>query len=214
MQQTDYKNKIGKLIQQTRMDRGLTQAEFAKAMKTSKSAINRIENGGQNLSMEMLARISHALNSEIISLHRPGTLNFRVEGGRKLKGEIIVKTSKNAAVGLLCASLLNKGTTTLRRMPKIEEVYRLIEVLTSIGVKVRWLNDLGDLEIKPPAKLRLDKMDSEAGRKTRSVLMFMGPLLHMMDSFKIPFAGGCKLGERTIQPHLYALETFGLRVKT
>ncbi len=214
MQQTDYKQKIGKLIQQTRMDRGMTQAEFAKAMKTSQSAINRIENGGQNLSMEMLARISDALNREIISLHSPGTLNFRVEGGHKLKGEIIVKTSKNAAVGLLCAALLNKGTTILRRMPKIEEVYRLIEVLTSIGVKVRWMNDLGDLEIKPPTKLRMDKIDAEAGRKTRSVLMFMGPLMHLMDDFKIPFAGGCKLGERTIRPHLFALEELGLTVKT
>jgi UDP-N-acetylglucosamine 1-carboxyvinyltransferase len=211
---TDYKQKIGKLIQQTRMDRGLTQAEFAKAMGTSQSAINRIENGGQNLSMATLARISDALNSQIISLHRPGTLNFRIEGGHKLKGEIIVRTSKNAAVALLCATLLNKGTTTLRRMPKIEEVYRLIEVMTSIGVKIRWLNDLGDLEVKPPTKLRLDKIDAEAGRKTRSVLMFMGPLIHMMDSFKIPFAGGCKLGERTIHPHLYALEGFGLHVKT
>jgi UDP-N-acetylglucosamine 1-carboxyvinyltransferase len=214
MTQSDYKQKIGTLIQQTRVERGMTQAELAKALKTSQSAINRIENGGQNLSMEMLARISDALNSQLVSLQRPGTLNFRVEGGRKLKGDIIVRSSKNAAVGLLCASLLNKGTTTLRHMPKIEEVHRLIEVMVSIGVKVRWLNDLGDLEIKPPTKLRLDKIDAEAGRKTRSVLMFMGPLMHMMDSFRIPFAGGCKLGERTIHPHLFALERLGLKVKT
>jgi UDP-N-acetylglucosamine 1-carboxyvinyltransferase len=164
--------------------------------------------------MEMLARISDSLNSSLLSLQRPGTLNFRVEGGRKLKGEITLRSSKNAAVGLLCASLLNRGTTVLRRMPRIEEVHRLIEVMISIGVKVRWMNDLGDLEIKPPAKLRLDKIDAEAGRKTRSVLMFMGPLMHLEDKFNIPFAGGCKLGERTIHPHLYALENLGLRVKT
>src|SRR6266550_1981686 len=148
----DYKLKIGKLIQKNRLDRGLTQAEMAKALATSQSAVNRIENGGQNLSMEMLARISDVLNSEIVSLNHPGTLNFRVEGGRKLRGSIAVKTSKNAAVALLCAALLNRGKTTLRRMPRIEEVNRLIEVLTSIGVQVRWLNgDDNDLEIKPPA---------------------------------------------------------------
>lgn len=214
MTKSDYKQKIGKLIQTTRLNRGLTQAEFAKALGTSQSAINRIENGGQNLSMEMLARISDALNSEIVSLGRPGTLNFRVEGGIKLKGEISVRTSKNAAVGLLCASLLNKGTTTLRRMPKIEEVYRLIEVMVSIGVKVRWLNEQGDIEIKPPTKFTMDKIDVEAGRKTRSVLMYMGPLMHLMPEFKIPFAGGCKLGERTIRPHLFALEEMGLSVHT
>ncbi len=210
----DYKQKIGTLIQQSRIGRNMTQAQLAKALGTSQSAVNRIENGGQNLSMEMLARISDVLNREIVSLHEPGTFNFRVEGGRRLHGEIDVNTSKNAAVGLLCASLLNKGTTTLRRMPRIEEVNRLLEVMTSIGVRVRWLNDLGDLEIKPPAKLQLDKLDAAAGRKTRSVIMFMAPLLHAASSFKLPYAGGCKLGERTVRPHLFALEEFGLNVKT
>lgn len=210
----NYSEKIGNFIQQIRAQKGITQAELAKRIGTSQSAINRIENGGQNLSMEMLARISDALQSQIVSLQHPGTLNFRVEGGHKLKGEITVRTSKNAAVGLLAASLLNKGTTTLRRMPRIEEVHRLIEVMISIGIKVRWLNDEGDLEIKPPGKLAMEKMDTEAGRKTRSIIMFMGPLMHILPSFKIPYAGGCKLGERTVLPHLYALEDFGLKVKT
>ncbi|MGH7196766.1 MAG: helix-turn-helix domain-containing protein [Candidatus Saccharimonadales bacterium] len=214
MHDIDYKKKIGLLIQKNRQDKGFTQAALAKELGTSQSAVNRIESGGQNLTMEMLARISDVLNSEIVSLHQPGALNFRVEGGRKLKGEITVKTSKNAAVGLLCASLLNKGTTTLRRMPRIEEVNRLIEVLVSIGVKVRWLNDQNDLEIKPPTKLKLDEIDSEAGRKTRSVIMYMGPLLHIAKEFRLPFAGGCKLGERTVKPHLYALEKFGLSIDT
>lgn len=210
----EYRQKIGNLIATLRHERGFTQKELADELGTSQSAINRIENGGQNLSMEMMARISDVLNQEIVSLHRPGTINFRIEGGRKLNGEITVKTSKNAAVGLLCASLLNKGTTTLKRMPRIEEVNRIIEVLTSIGVKVKWLNDNNDLEIKPPARLRLEDMDVEAARKTRSVLMFMGPLMHLFKEFKLPFAGGCKLGERTIRPHFLALEKFGLEVET
>jgi UDP-N-acetylglucosamine 1-carboxyvinyltransferase len=210
----NYKEKIGKLIQKTRQDRGLTQAQMAKALSTSQSAVNRIENGGQNLSMEMLARISDVLNSEIVSLNKPGTLNFRVEGGRKLHGTVSVKTSKNAAVALLCAALLNKGKTTLRRMPRIEEVNRLLEVLNSIGVQTRWLGEGGDLEIKPPAKLKMDDMNAEAGRKTRSIIMFMGPLMHLMKEFQIPYAGGCDLGERTIRPHLFALEELGLNVET
>ncbi|EDK72640.1 transcriptional regulator, XRE family, partial [candidate division TM7 genomosp. GTL1] len=85
-----YKQKIGKLIQQNRLGRGFTQAEMAKALGTSQSAINRIENGGQNLSMEMLARISDVLNSEIVSIAHAGTLNFRIHGGHELSGEIEV----------------------------------------------------------------------------------------------------------------------------
>lgn len=55
-------------------------------------------------------------------------------------------------------------------------------------------------------------MNKESARKTRSVLMFLGPLLHDYPSFKIPYAGGCKLGTRTVAPHLYALEYFGVDV--
>jgi UDP-N-acetylglucosamine 1-carboxyvinyltransferase len=212
-QQLDYKTKIGKLIQTMRHERGMTQLELAKALSTSQSAVNRIENGGQNLSMEMLARISDTLNREIVTLQRPDSINFKIEGGHKLHGEITIKTSKNAAVALLCAALLNKGKTTLRRMPRIEEVNRIVEVLTSIGVQVRWLEH-NDLEIKPPARLKLDTIDAAAGRKTRTIMMFMGPLMHLQREFKIPFAGGCKLGERTVRPHLYALEKFGLEVDT
>src|SRR5690606_16002977 len=115
------------------------------------SAINRIEKGNQNVSLEMLARIGEVLSSDIVSLNYSGT-NLRVEGGKELAGSITVKTSKNAAVGLLCASLLNKGTTIFRNVARIEEVNRIIEVLTSIGVKVKWLEGSNDLQITPPAK--------------------------------------------------------------
>ncbi len=203
--------KIGHLIAQIRQERGLTQAEFARKLNTSQSAINRIERGNQNLSLETLARISDVLNKQLISLSSSGTVNLRVEGGHELKGEITLKRSKNAAVGLLCASLLNTGVTRFQSFPKIEEVFRIIEVLESIGVQVKWVNG-SDLEIRRPATLKLDEMNAESARKTRSVLMMIGPLLHDYPKFKIPYAGGCKLGSRTVEPHLFALENFGVDI--
>lgn len=202
---------IGLLISQIRQERGLTQAEFARRLNTSQSAVNRIEHGKQNLSLETLGRISEVLNKQIISLSS-GAINLRVEGGHELKGEISLKTSKNAAVAILCASLLNKGTTRLKRVPRIEEVNRIIEVLTSIGVQVRWLPD-NELEIKPPKRLELNKMNKEAARKTRIVIMLAGALMHDYAHFFIPYAGGCELGRRTVIPHIYALEEFGARVE-
>ena len=204
--------KIGSLIYHVRQERGLTQAEFARQLGTSQSAINRIEHGKQNLSIETLGRISEVLNKPMITVS-DGAINLQVEGGFELRGEVTLKTSKNAAVALLCASLLNKGTTRLKSVARIEEVYRLIEVLQSMGVHVRWLAG-NDLEIKPPATLDLEKMNKEAARKTRSVIMFIGPLIHAMKDFKIPYAGGCELGRRTVLPHLYALEEFGVEVFT
>ncbi len=203
----DTNEKIGRLIYQIRQDRGFTQAEFARKLGTS---LNRIEHGNQNLSLETLGRISDVLDKEIISLGN-GAINLRIEGGHKLHGEIELKTSKNAAVALLCASLLNKGVTRLKRMPRIEEVNRIIEVLESIGVKIKWL-DNNDLEIRVPAKLHIDSINKDSARKTRSVLMLLGPLLHDYHSFRIPYAGGCKLGTRTVEPHLYALEPLGVSV--
>lgn len=206
-----YKARLGKLIQQSRINRNMTQTELAKALGTSQSAINRIEKGGQNISLEMLARISDVLASNIVSFSGNGT-NFEIRGGTRLKGSIPVKTSKNAAVALLCASLLNKGTTTLRRVPRIEEVNRIIEVLNSIGVKTRWIDETNDLVISRPGTLKLANIDAEAAKKTRSIIMFLGPLLHQYKKFSIPFAGGCSLGTRTVEPHMIGLRPFGLKV--
>ncbi len=206
-----YLQKIGNLIAENRQKQGLTQTQLAEAIGTSQSAINRIENGGQNISIEMVARISEVLNSNIVTVNHSGKMNFKVHGGKKLSGEIRVKTSKNAAVALLCASLLNKGKTTFRKVARIEEVNRIIEVLNSIGVKTRWL-DGNDLEIVPPARLRLEDMDIEAAKRTRTVIMFLGPLLYQYDDFKLPFAGGCNLGKRTVEPHLSGLRHFGMNV--
>jgi UDP-N-acetylglucosamine 1-carboxyvinyltransferase len=209
----DYKQRIGTLIQETRQARNMTQTQLANALGTSQSAINRIEKGGQNVSLEMLARIGEVLSSEIVSLNTVGA-NLRIKGGKQLSGTIEVKTSKNAAVALLCATLLNRGTTTLRRVARIEEVNRIIEVLNSIGVKTKWIDGTNDLVITPPAKLKLDSMDVEAAKKTRTVLMFLGPLLYQYNSFRLPYAGGCSLGTRTVEPHLSGLRAFGLDVET
>ncbi|TDO44632.1 UDP-N-acetylglucosamine 1-carboxyvinyltransferase [Kribbella sp. VKM Ac-2527] len=208
----DYLSRIGNLIRDARKHRGWTQTQLADVLGTSQSAVNRIEKGHQNLTLEMLARIGEALDSEIVSLGG-GPVHLRVAGGRRLSGSIDVKSSKNAGVALLCASLLNKGRTTLRKVARIEEVNRLLEVLNSIGVRTTWLNDAGDLEIVPPAHLNLAAMDAEAARRTRSIIMFLGPLLHREDTFQLPYAGGCDLGTRTVEPHMSALRPFGLDVK-
>jgi len=202
--------KVGKLIYRLRQEKGLTQAEFAKRLNTSQSAVNRIEHGHQNMSMDMLGRISDVLNKQIISLNN-NSLDLRVEGGHELHGSIALKRSKNAAVALLCASLLNLGVTKFKAFPRIEEVNRIIEVLESIGVKIKWLAG-NDLEIRRPAVLDLSRINARSARMTRSVLMLLGPLMHELKEFKIPYAGGCKLGSRTVTPHLFALEEFGVNV--
>lgn len=207
-----YQVRIGHALERVRLEKGWTQAELAKRAGTSQSAIHRMEKGQQNVSLDMVKRLSDILGRQILSVADEAAQSYVIHGGKELHGSITVNTSKNAAVGLLCASLLNEGKTTLKGLAKIEEVYRIIEVLESIGVKISWTNGGKDLEIISPRELRLDKMNVEAARRTRSILMFMGPLLHEFSEFELPYAGGCSLGTRTIEPHLRALSEFGVKV--
>ena len=207
-----YQEVIGETIEHMRLEKEWTQEELANMVGSSQSAIHRIEKGGQNVSLEMIKKLSDAFGKQILSINDSFSQSFRIRGGKELSGEITINTSKNAAVGLLCASLLNTGKTILHRIARIEEVYRIIEVLESIGVKCHWQNRHRDLEIISPRELKLDEIDIEAARRTRSIIMFLGPLLHRYENFRIPYAGGCSLGTRTIEPHLKALESFGLKV--
>lgn len=65
-------------------------------------------------------------------------------------------------------------------MARIEEVNRILEVLASVGV--RWLTGTNDLQLIPPAELDLEHMDEAAARRTRTIIMFLGPLLHQYTS--------------------------------
>ncbi len=203
---------VGLLLRDARTEKGWTQGQLASALGTSQSAIARMEQGKQNLSLKMIERLESIFGRSIVKVGRPQMTHLRVEGGRTLSGAVDVNSSKNAGVALLCASLINRGTTTLRRLARIEEVNRIVEVLSSIGVECTWLND-NDLRIRRPDVLELDSMDVDAARRTRSVIMLLGPLLDESSEYRLPYAGGCDLGTRTVEPHMQALRQFGLSVE-
>ncbi len=201
---------IGSFIKNLREERGLTQSEFARALKTSQSAVVRMEKGEQNLTVAQLAKMGEILGRQILSISK--SIDFEIEGGHKLKGSVATNYSKNGAVNMLCAVLLNKGKTTLHGIPHIEEVYRYIEILESMGVQIKWIGE-ETLEITPPAKIAIEEIDLNSARKTRS-FTFVGSLIHASNSFNFPHSGGCKMGERTIAAHKHALEKYGVKIKT
>jgi len=138
-------------------------------------------------------------------------MNYKVSGGKKLSGTVQTNISKNAAVALLCASLLNRGETVLKRMPRIEEVKRLIEVMESIGVKIVWAED-GDMRITPPQQFDLTNINRVAAERTRSIALFIAPLAHRLKSFDLPAPKGCDLGKRSLGAHIDALKRLGIEV--
>lgn len=210
----EEQDKIGFFIKKLRQEKELTQKAFAKALGTSQSAVARIENGHQNLTLNELGKISEVLERKILGLNE--SIDFRVTGGRKLKGSITMNGSKNGAVNMICASLLNRGKTILHDIPRIEEVYRYIELIESLGVSVRWTSP-DTIEVQPSKRLDFGGIDAGVAARTRS-FTFIGALIHWAHQekrpFRLPHSGGCKMGERTISAHRHGLEKFGVRIKT
>ncbi|HBU06737.1 MAG TPA: UDP-N-acetylglucosamine 1-carboxyvinyltransferase [Candidatus Magasanikbacteria bacterium] len=138
---------------------------------------------------------------------------FIIQGGKKLSGELSVNTAKNSAVSILCASLMVKGEVILKDLPRIEEVFRILEILKSIGVELRWINE-HTLLLNSSKELKMADINKHATEITRSSLLLLGALAGRVKEYKIYKSGGCRLGERTIKPHLFALEKFGVKVES
>ncbi len=139
--------------------------------------------------------------------------DFEIEGGHKLSGSITTNASKNGATHLFAAALVNRGQTTLKNIPRIEEVNRFIEIFKSLSIRVVWI-DKNTLTIEPPKTFSISQINSHSTGKIRSALMLIGPLSNRLKSFKLPHIGGCQMGERTIAAHRYALEDLGLKIVT
>ncbi len=211
MNNVDNQKAIGNFIKKLREKRSLTQGELALILNTSQSAVARMENGRQNLTSGELLKISDALEHKIVSLS--DSIDFKINGGRKLKGNIKTNSSKNGAMGLLCASLLNKNTTTLHGIPRIEEVNRMLEIFSALGVRTKWL-EKQTIEITPPKKFEKRGLLHSSVANVRSSLMLIPAIAHQHKSFSLLHAGGCKMGERTIAAHKYAFQDFGISIKT
>jgi UDP-N-acetylglucosamine 1-carboxyvinyltransferase len=138
--------------------------------------------------------------------------NFIINGGKKLHGKIKSNSAKNSAVAILCASIMLKGKTILTDVPVIEEVKRIIEILESIGLKVKWLGE-HKLEIINNNRINLANINRDSYLKTRSGLLLMGAMISNQKKFSLPKASGCKLGKRTVNPYLIALNHLNILVK-
>src|SRR5690606_40301962 len=97
MSDSDYRARIGTLIRDARQHSGLTQAQLAETLHTSQSAVNRIEKGQQNLTLDMLARIGQARDSELANVApATGPSHLRVKGGTTLGGAIDAKSDRKS----------------------------------------------------------------------------------------------------------------------
>ena len=135
---------------------------------------------------------------------------FEITGGKKLSGTIDVRGSKNATTPILAATVLTKGECVISNMPLIEDVYRMIEILESMGVTVVWE---GERTVRICAKdLDPAKIDLQIVKKLRSSILLLGSLSARADKFEIAHPGGCTIGKRPVGTHFDALEKMGVTV--
>lgn len=137
--------------------------------------------------------------------------SFIVEGGHKLKGEIVPQGAKNEALQVLSAVLLTSEKVRIENVPDILDVNKLIEILSSMGVKVRKAGDHA-YEFQSD-EIDLDYIFSpafvEKASKLRGSVMLLGPLLARFGRGFIPKPGGDKIGRRRLDTHFLGFQDLG-----
>ncbi len=136
---------------------------------------------------------------------------FEIQGGKRLKGKIEVRGSKNAATPILAATLLTSETCVLKNIPLVEDVFSMMEIMKSMGSEIKWIGK-HSVSIRnrliDPRKINFERVG-----KIRSSVLFLGVLSARCGKFKIISPGGCVIGARPMGTHFDALIKMGVRVK-
>ena len=136
---------------------------------------------------------------------------FIVEGGHRLKGEIMPQGAKNEALQIICAALLTKERVVLHNVPIIADVMQLFELMTRMGVQVERLSD-DDFALQAD-DINLEYLRSadyhKRCRKLRGSVMMIGPLLTRFGVGFMPKPGGDKIGRRRLDTHFLGFQKLG-----
>jgi UDP-N-acetylglucosamine 1-carboxyvinyltransferase len=135
---------------------------------------------------------------------------LEVLGANKLKGQIDISGSKNASLPILAATLLSSKKIYLNNLPKVKDIETMINLLQSLGSKVKFENKKLIIDNSKQQK----KIASYSLMKTmRAGILVLGPLLAKFGSAKVSLPGGCAIGTRPVDIHLKALSKLGVKYK-
>lgn len=140
-------------------------------------------------------------------------MDIKVKGKQTLSGEVYPSGSKNSAVALLPASILIDSPFTLKNVPDITDVYRLVNILEKLGSKISWNKKKREIKIDN-SKLNFQNLDEEDLGNMKGTSLLWGPMLARFR--KVVFSdlpGGCTLGSRPLGAHFEAFRSLGVRVE-
>ncbi|MCF6223393.1 MAG: UDP-N-acetylglucosamine 1-carboxyvinyltransferase [Flavobacteriaceae bacterium] len=140
---------------------------------------------------------------------------FKIEGGHRLKGDIIPQGAKNEALQVICAVLLTSKKVTISNIPDIRDVNKLIFILGELGVKIKKIAD--NTYTFQADQINLSYLESLAfkkdGSSLRGSIMIVGPLLTRFGKGYIPRPGGDKIGRRRLDTHFEGFINLGAKFR-
>ena len=134
---------------------------------------------------------------------------YIIKGGNKIQGEVTISGSKNAALPIIAATILNGGKSTLYNVPKIHDTQMMFEILKKIGGKVTKKENKVVIDT---SKINKFEIPDDLMRQMRSSVIFVGSIVGKHRKVQFSYPGGCDIGTRPIDLHLKAFEKLGINI--
>ncbi len=134
---------------------------------------------------------------------------LKIQGGKRLEGEVNISGAKNAALPILCAGLLTADTIELSNVPHLHDVKTMLKLLGQTGLKIEQDDDKVSLSGNA-----IDKLEApyELVKTMRASILVLGPLVARFGEAKVSLPGGCAIGSRPVDQHIKGLEALGAEV--
>ena len=133
-------------------------------------------------------------------------INYRIQGGVSLRGDVTVSGSKNAALPLIAASVLAPGESVFHNVPRLRDIETLLQILDFLGAETSFQE--GTVRVRTH-NLQNKAIPTEYVSKLRGSIVLLGPLLARFGVVEMAYPGGCVLGKRPVNAHISALEQLG-----
>lgn len=134
---------------------------------------------------------------------------LKIEGGKRLYGEVDVQGSKNAILPMLAACILCRDLVRISHCPKISDVYSMIHLLESLGCNVQWEDNAVVIDARV---ISSTKLIEQHARVMRSSIVLVGAMLGREGIVEISYPGGCSIGARPINLHLNAFRKMNVKI--
>lgn len=134
-----------------------------------------------------------------------------IHGGTPLSGEVNISGAKNAALPILCASILTPGTLRVQNLPHLRDVTTMLTLLGQMGVEVSLDEKLGVSLTALEMENRVASYDLV--KTMRASILVLGPLLARFGDARVSLPGGCAIGQRPVDQHIKGLEALGAEIR-